>query len=149
MRRQAGQTCLIASLQCANATVQRPANHTAARIREPFKDARVATAEAGRFVSHNGTRNRWPRVLPSHQSLGSTSPPAGVQAAHQVWPLIDSEIKRTLASTMQTLMFPEWGLDARVGSQLPRNGLGRTKNLDDGPMLYPFHIDTAKHPNSG
>src|SRR5580704_7755419 len=55
-----------------------------------------------------------------HQSPFTTSPLRGVQSAHQVVPLMPADKKWTLPSTMATLMPPACGLEARVGSQLPR-----------------------------
>src|SRR5262249_45632598 len=76
-----------------------------------------------------------PAAFPSinlYQSEPSTSPSAGVTAAHQVTPLIVGASVRTLPSARPTWMPPEWAVAARVGSQLP--SLGWTWNLDPGPM---------------
>src|SRR2546423_547797 len=69
-----------------------------------------------------------------YQSVPSTSPPAGVTAAHQVVPLRLGASVRTLPSAIPTWMPPVWAVAARVGSQLPSNGVGWTWNFDPGPM---------------
>src|SRR5262249_39139569 len=68
------------------------------------------------------------------QSEPSTSSPEGVTAAHHVVPLILGASVRTLPSARQTCMPPEWAVAVRVGSQLPRNGVGWCWNFDLGPM---------------
>src|SRR4029077_5377987 len=59
-----------------------------------------------------------------YQSDPSTSPPAGVTAAHHVVPEMPADSARTLASARTTRIPPMCGVEAREASPFP--GLGRT-----------------------
>ena len=56
-----------------------------------------------------------------------------VQAAHQVLGLTPEATRRALPSPMHTMQPELCGVEARLGSQLPRNGLGWSWNLEVGP----------------
>src|SRR5262245_16772437 len=73
-------------------------------------------------------------TLNSHQSEPTMSSRAGVKAAHHASPLMLSFRTRTLPSARPTTMPPGWAVAARVGSQLPSNGVGRDWNFDRGPI---------------
>jgi hypothetical protein len=77
----------------------------------------------------------------AYQSGPSTSALAGVHAAHQVVPLTDGAIVRTLPSTKPAIRPPVWAVEVRVGSQ--RFGSGDGWNRDGGPWLPTFK-DVAK-----
>jgi hypothetical protein len=61
-----------------------------------------------------------------YQSFPRASPPEGVQAAHQVSALMPEETLLTLPSARQTLMPPEYGVEARRGLQGVAGPQGRT-----------------------
>src|SRR5437763_5105027 len=69
----------------------------------------------------------------AHQFVPSTSPPEGVTAAHHVPPLTFGDRVRTLPSARPTTIPPGWAVAVRVGSQLPRNGVGWYWNFEPGP----------------
>src|SRR5947209_13612652 len=82
----------------------------------------------------------FPDVLcrPAYQSLPRTSPPAGVQAAHQVVALTPDPRKRTLPSPRATLMPAVWGEEATAlshGPGLLRGFMGCTRNIEAVPVL--------------
>src|SRR3954463_11430898 len=72
-----------------------------------------------------------------YQSLAKTSPPAGVQAFHQVCALMPEVRKRTLPSARATFMPLVWGEEATRRSHGPGllSGLsGCTRNLEAVPV---------------
>src|SRR5262245_84412 len=84
----------------------------------PQPDATTASSNAATTGDRPPLR---PLIIPSpgYQSDPRTSPPAGVQAAHQVRPDMVGLIDRTEPSASATCMPPRCGLDVRVGSQSP------------------------------
>src|SRR5262249_30505580 len=70
-----------------------------------------------------------------HQSAPRISPPLGVQAAHQVVPLTLADRVRTDPSARPTIRPERCGPEARLGSQPPRKGDGRSWKCERGPVL--------------